>query len=54
MTLIADVFWKLGTPNTVVREVSKKSLFKRDFEMQYGKGSQTLLKSEPEHLYHIY
>ena len=54
MTLMADVFPILLTPKNVVRSMSKKSRFKRSFEKQHGKGAQTLLKFEWQHLYHIY
>ena len=53
MTLIADLFPILRTPKNVVRYLSKKSRFKGSFERQHGKRVQTLLRSEPEHRYHI-
>ena len=53
MTLIADLFPKLRTPKNVVRDMSKKSCFKRTFDRQHGKRVQTLLQSEREHRYHI-
>ena len=53
MTLIADLFPILRTPKNVVRYMSKKSRFKGSFERQHGKRVQTLLRSEPEHRYHI-
>ena len=53
MTFIADLFPKLRTPKNVVRYVSKKALFKRPFDKQLGKRFQTLLRSEPQHRYHI-
>ena len=53
MTLIADLFPILRTPKNVVRYMSKKSCFKGSFERQHGKQVQTLLRSEPEHRYHI-
>ena len=34
--------------------MSKKSRFRRSFNKQHGKRAQTLLKSESQHLYHIY
>ena len=46
MTLIADVFPKLGTPKNVVRYMSEKSRFRRPFEREHGKRAQTLLQSE--------
>ena len=53
MTLIADLFPKLRTPETVVRYMSKKSRFKVPFDRKHGKRVQTLLRSEPQHRYHI-
>ena len=53
MTLIADLFPKLRTPKNVVRYVSKKSRFKVPFDRQHGKRVETLLRSEPQHRYHI-
>ena len=53
MTLIADLFPKLRTAKNVVRYMSKKSRFKGPFDKQPGKGVQTLLRSEPQHRYHI-
>ena len=53
MTRIADLFPKLRTPKNVVRYISKKSRFKRHFDGQHGKRVQTLLRSEPQHRYHI-
>ena len=54
MTLIADVFPKLLTPKNLVKEISKKSPFRRPFEKQHAKGDLTLLKSESYYLCHIY
>ena len=53
MTLIADLFLKLRTPENVVRYMSKKSRFKGSFDRQHGKRAQTLLQSERQHGYHI-
>ena len=53
MTLIADLFPKLRTPKNVVRYISKKPRFKGPFDRQHGKRFQTLLRSEPQHRYHI-
>ena len=53
MTLIADLFAKLGTQKNVVRYLSKKSRFKGRFDRQHGERVQTLLQSEPQHRYHI-
>ena len=54
MTLIADLFPKLRTPENVVRYMSKKSCFKGPFDKQHGKRVQTLLRSGQQHCYHIY
>ena len=54
MTLIADLFPKLRTPENVVRYMSKKSCFKGPFDTQHGKRVQTLLQSGQQHCYHIY
>ena len=53
MTFIADLFPKLRTPKNVLRYMSKKSRFNGPFDRQHGKRVQTLLRSEPEHRYHI-
>ena len=53
MTFIAHSFPKLRTPKNEVRYLSKKSRFKGPFDRQHGKRVQTLLRSEPEHCYHI-
>ena len=37
----------------LVRQMSKKSRFDGPFEKQYGKRAQALLKSTPQHIYHI-
>ena len=52
--LEADVFLNLWTPKNVVRYMSKKSCFREPFEKEHGKWSEILLKSERQHLYHIY
>ena len=54
MTLIADSFPKLRTPENVVRYMSKKSRFKGPFDRRHGKRVQTLLRSERQQGYHIY
>ena len=54
MTLIGNLFPKLRSPKNLVRYMSKKSRFKRQFDRQHGKRVQTLLRSEPQHRYHIY
>ena len=53
MTLIADLFLKLRTPEDVVRYMSKKSRFKGPFDREHGKRVQTLLQSERQHCYHF-
>ena len=54
MTLIADFFPKLRTPENVARYMSNKSRFKGPFDRQHGKRVQTLLPSGQQHCYHIY
>ena len=53
MTFIAHLFPKLRTAKNVVRYLSKKPRFKGPFDRQHGKRVQTLLRSEPQHRYHI-
>ena len=53
MTFIAHLFPKLRTTKNVVRYLSKKSRFKGPFDRQHGKRVQTLLRSEPQHRYHL-
>ena len=53
MTLRAELFPKLRTPENVVRYMSKKSSFKGPFDSQHGKRVQTLLRSGEQHCYHI-
>ena len=45
MTLIADLFPKLRTPENVVRYISKKASFKGPFARQHVKRVQTLFRS---------
>ena len=52
--LIADVFLNWRTPKNVVRQMSKKSRLRGPFYNQHGKQAETLLKSERQHLNHIY
>ena len=54
MTLIADVFPKLGTPKNMVRSMPKKSRFRGTVETQHGKSAKTLSKIEGHLLYDIY
>ena len=53
MAFIADFFPKLRTPANVLRYMSKKSYFKEPFDRQHGKRVQALLRSKPQHHYHI-
>ena len=53
MTFIAHLFPKLRSPKNVVKYLSKKFRFKGPFDRQNGKRVQTLLRSEPQHRYHI-
>ena len=48
------MFLNFRTLKNVVREMSKKSLFRELFNKLHGKPTETLLKSERQHLYHIY
>ena len=43
MTVIADFFPKIRSPENVVRYMSKKPPFKGPFDRQHGKRVQTLL-----------
>ena len=54
VTLIADVFLNLQTRKYIVREMSEKSRFRGPFDKWHDKRAKTLLKYEPQHLYHIY
>ena len=54
MTLIDDAFLIFWNENKVVRQMSKKSRFRRPFNKQHGKRWQTLFKSDQQHLYYIY
>ena len=54
ITLIAEVFPKLWTPENMVTTMSKKSYFKGSFGKQHGKCAQILLKCQVKHLYQIY
>ena len=53
MTLIADLFPILRTPKKGVRYMSKKFCIKGPFDRQHFKRVQTLLRSEPQHRYHV-
>ena len=54
MTLIANVFRKLRTARDVVRQMSKKALFRTIFDSQDVKGTQAPVKSAWQHFYHIF
>ena len=54
MALIAYLFRKLQTVKGVIRQIAKRSLFRRPFNKRHGKRSQTLLKFRHQHLYHIF
>ena len=54
MTLLANLFPKLRTPEKGVRYMSKKSRFKGPFDRQHGKRVQTLLRPEQRHCYHAF
>ena len=54
MTLIANSFPKLRTPENVARYMSNKSRFKGTFDRQYGKRVQKVLRSGKQHCYNIY
>ena len=53
MTLIADLFVKLRTPENVDRYMSKKSRFKGPFGRQHGEQVQALLQYGQQYCYHI-
>ena len=52
--LIVYVFWKSQTVKQVVRQISKKSCFRRPLNKQHGKWAKELLKSAQQQLCHIY
>ena len=53
MVVIALAFPKLQTVKQLLRTLSKKRPFRRPFESQHVKGSQTLVESVWQHLYQI-
>ena len=53
MTLLANLFAKLPTPEKGARYMSKKSRFKGPFDRQHGKLVQALLRPEQRHRHHI-
>ena len=54
MTVIANSFPKLRTPEKVARYMSNKSRFKGTSDRQDGKRVQKVLRSGKQHSYHIY
>ena len=54
ISLIADFFPKLRTPENVARYMSNKSRLKGPFDRRHGKRVQTVLRSGQKHFYHIY
>ena len=50
--VIANVLPILQTVKDFVRPLSKKHFFRTSFHIQHVKGSQTLVKSSWEHVYH--
>ena len=51
---ITNLFRKLKTVKNLVKPLSKKHSFRTSFDSQHVKGSQTLVKSGWEDLYHIF
>ena len=45
MNFIAYMFWKIQTAKDVVRQLSKRPLFRTPFNSQHVKGTETLVKS---------
>ena len=54
MIVIATLFGKLQTLKDLVTALSKKHRFRRPFDSQHVKRSQTLVKSAREHFHHIF
>ena len=54
MTLIAFLFHRVRRAKNVVRFMCKKSTCRIPFQKEHGKRMSTLLKSEQQHLRHIY
>ena len=54
MTLIAYLFLRLRPAKNVVRYMCEKSRFRLPFQKEHGKRVSALLKSERQHLHHIY
>ena len=53
MTLIANFFPRLRTPENEARYMSNKSRLKGPFDRQHGKRVQTLLQFGQQHFYQI-
>ena len=53
MNFIAYLLIKIETSKNVVRQISKKSQFRRQYHKQHRKQSWPLLKFEQQHLYGI-
>ena len=54
MKLIASVFKKLQTSKDVVRQQSEKVHFRKPFDSQHAKGSQTLKRPSRRQCDHIF
>ena len=54
MNLIGYVLTKLQAPKDVVKQMSKKTCFRRPYEKWNVKWSETRLKSARQHLYQIW
>ena len=52
--LLVDLFLNLRTAKKVVRQMSKKCRFRRLFDNQHCRPTDTQLKSKQKHIYHIY
>ena len=54
MTLIAHLFLRTRPAKNVLRYMSKKPCFRFTFQKKDGRQVSALLRSERQHLYHIY
>ena len=54
MTVIDFCISHIMDSQNMFRKMSKKSCFRGPIDKQHGKQAQTLLKSAPQDLYHIY
>ena len=54
MTLIADVFPQLPALKNMIRQISKKSCFRRDLDRQHGKWVEKLLEYERQYFSNNY